>query len=370
MHDFKRIKVKKLIKLIQNILFWPFMKKVHIVFDAPEKFHYFHIEPIVKKITNDKRFKVTIIQWSDFSSADKLPGVTYKSFSKFWHDWFNIYDILLTTELERRPNWFVNGTAICMFHGAGAKMSYFHKPEMNDYNVIFSVGPMTYDVQKKHVNNTVKVEKIGLPVSDYLLQNIEYPVPSGINLNNSIPTLLYAPSWAFDKNSISMDDAILDELSKLKNYNVIVRPHPNLLKPSSCNGYDWNPSINNLKDKGVQISYSKDHSVYELLPHVDILMGDISSVTFEFLIFNRPIILYMKEGVLETYDAKEFTDPLLSATTSLVEPSDLPDVLSGINNSKDLYIGARTKLLNNMIFNIGNATSSAVKAIEKYAFVK
>ena len=368
MLDKKRILVKKVLRNIRSYL--PFAnKKVHIIFEAEVKFHYFHLEPIVKKIVKDSRYKVTIIKWTEFEDNDRIPGVTYKSFNSFWHDWFNLYDILLTTELERRPAWFVDGIAICMFHGAGAKMAYFKKPELNDYDVIFSVGQMTYDAQIKYVADTVTVEPVGLPVSDELLASEKFPIPKGITLNSSMPTLLYAPSWAYDAKNVSMDDDILNELSKIKNYNIVIRPHPNLLKPSSCSGYDWNIIIDKLKANGIQISYSIDHSVYELLPHVDLLMGDISSVTFEFLIFNRPIILYMKEGVLEAYDAKEFTDPMLSATTRLLNASDLDKTLKNIKNEDEKLIACRTDLLNSMLFNIGSATDSAIKIIEKHAFL-
>ena len=367
MLDKKRIFVKKILRKIRSLL--PFDNdKIHIVFEAEMKFHYFHLEPIVKKIVQDNRYKVTIIKWNEFGENDRIPGVTYKSFNSFWHDWFNLYDILLTSDLARRPGWFIDGIAICMFHGAGAKMAYFKKPELNDYDVIFSVGQMTYNAQIKYVANTVAVEQVGLPVSDELLTNRDWPIPKGITLDSSKPTLLYAPSWAYDAKNVSMDDDILNELAKIKNYNIVIRPHPNLLKPSSCSGYDWNIIINKLKDNGIQISYSIDHSVYELLPHIDLLIGDISSVTFEFLIFNRPIILYMKEWVLEAYDAKEFTDPMLSATTRLLDANKLKETLKNISYEDESLMEYRTSLLNNMLFNIGSSTSAAVKIIEKYSF--
>lgn len=368
MPDIKRILVKKIIRYLRSSLSLKKNNKINIVFETPVKFHYFHIESVVKQIVQDDRYKVTIIKWAGFRPEDQIPGVTYKTFDAFWHDWFNIYDILITTELERRPGWFVDGTAICMMHGAGAKVSYIKTPEINDYDVIFSVGPILYEILNEYVHDTVTVEAIGLPATDVLLDSNHSPVPLGIKLDSSKPTLLYAPSWAYDAKNVSMDDNILNELTKIKNYNVIIRPHPNLLKPKSCNGYDWNPSINKLKTNGVQVSYAEDHSVYELLPHIDLLIGDISSVTFEYLIFNRPIILYMKEGVLEASDAKEFTDPLFSATTRLVTAEDLQSTVNTLNHEKDGLAKARIEFLNNMLFNVGTATNNAVKTIEKYAF--
>lgn len=368
MLDIKRIIVKKIIKNTLKLIPFNFNSKIHIVFEAPRKFHYFHMQTIVNKIILDNRFKVTIVKWTDFCDEDKIEGVTYKSFEDFWHDWFNLYDIFVTTEFERKPSWFVDGTSICMMHGAGAKMGPLKTPAINDYDVIFSVGPMTYEVQKAYVNDSVIIEKVGLPATDILTAKNTSLLPKSISIDKTKPTLLYAPSWAYDPTNISMDNEILNEISKIKDFNVIIRPHPNLLNPNSCNGYDWNIKINKLKSNGVQVSYSEDHSVYELLPHIDIMIGDISSVTFEYLIFNKPIILYLKEGVLDAYDAKEFKDPLLSSTTRLIDASSLTEILNNINKNEDLHKIARAELLNNMLFNVGQATQSAITVIEKYAF--
>ncbi|VAW58672.1 hypothetical protein MNBD_GAMMA11-2962 [hydrothermal vent metagenome] len=369
MPDLKRTLVKKYIRLLRSAFPWAVDTRKHIVFEACEKFHYFHMEPIIENIIKDGRFRVSIVKWSGFDKQDMLPGVNYLSFNEFWHDWFNIYDILITTELERRPGWFQNGTAICMFHGAGPKMSYIKNPEINAYDVVFSVGPMTYKVQQAFVKKSVSVEKIGLPITDGLISDEPVPLPESINLDSSKPTLLYAPSWSTNPDLISMDNDILDALAGLHNYNVIIRPHPLLLAPEKCRDFDWNPKINELKASGIQISYAKDHSIYEIMQRIDVLLGDISSVTYEYLVFDKPVVLYMKEGVLAAFDAEEFATPLLDASTRLNAAGDLKSTLNALNDGNDnKQSAARKKLRDDTFYNIGTATECAVRTIEKYAF--
>jgi CDP-Glycerol:Poly(glycerophosphate) glycerophosphotransferase len=360
--DTVRIYIKRVLRLARNIFLRK--EKRSIIFDACEKFHYFHLESIIKKISQNKNFRITIIMWSDFKDNDRIPGVTYISFDNFWHDWFNQYDILISTELERRPGWFVDGTAICMFHGAGPKMSYIKNPAINDYDIIFSVGSMTYDVQKEFADSSVTIEKIGLPITDKLLLDKSLSSPKNINIDPSKPTLLYAPSWSLATELISMDDEILEALTAIEGYNVIIRPHPNLLIPEKCNNKDWSIKFKELKKSGIQISYSKDHSAYDLLPHIDILIGDISSVTYEFLILDRPIILYMKNGILNAFDAEDFITPLLSATTRLEFAQDLTKTVEHISNH-DVLSTERKNLLNKTLFNIGTATDHALESITK-----
>ncbi|RDH83762.1 MAG: hypothetical protein DIZ80_06390 [endosymbiont of Galathealinum brachiosum] len=367
MTDTKRIITKKCIKHLSNLFPYFFDKRVHIIFDACEKFHFYHLEPIVKEILKDPRYKISIIRWPGIKPDDIIPNVNYMSFKKFWHDWFNLFDVLITTEIERCPTWFINDISICMFHGAGPKMSYIKNKEINNYNVLFSVGPTTQKVLENFVDPTVVVEKIGLPITDKLLSN-KSALPHTIKLAPSKPTILYAPSWSKYPELISMNNQILDELASLNNYNVIIRPHPLLLQPKNCNGFDWNTKINQIKSKGVQISYSIDHSVYELMPYIDILLGDASSVTYEYLIFDKPIITYMKEGILKSFDAEEFIAPLYAATYQLDSPEQLESVLFSIKNEPEEISKARTELKNATLFNIGSATEVAVKTIEKYAF--
>lgn len=364
MTDKKRLLVKNTLRFMRSVFPFKSKTKTHIVFEACEKFHYFHMEPIVKALLEKDEFKITIVKWNNFDESEKLDGVSYITFKQFWHDWFGLYDIMISTELERRPDWFKDGTAICMFHGAGPKLSYMKTPAINDYDIIFSVGPTTYKAQQDYVDNIVTVEKIGLPISDMLL-NTQLPIPTPLKLDASKPTLLYAPSWSLTTEHISMDNEILDVLSAIDQYNVIIRPHPNLLVPEKCNGTDWNIKLKEIEKDGIQLSFSSDHSAYELLPHVDVLLGDISAVTYEFLILDRPIILYMKDGILEAFGAKEMSEPLLNATSKLQSAAQLKDVLNELDDDNIEKNQARKELLEQTLFNIGHATEAAVEVISK-----
>jgi len=359
--DYVRILIKKGRRVIRNGL--RRKQKRSIIFDACERFHYFHIEPIIRKLIQDNQYDISIIKWNGFKEQDKILGINYISFDEFWHDMFGLYDILVSTELERRPGWFTDGTAICMFHGAGPKISYLKNPAINDYNILFCVGPTTYDALKEYVNDDVMIEKIGLPITDSLTTNQTPSLPKNITIDYTKPTLLYAPSWSLKPDLVSMDEEILYNLSKITDYNIIIRPHPNLLHSSKCGGVDWAPKLNKLTQSGIQISYSADHSVYELLPHIDILLGDISSVTYEFLILDRPIILYMKDHVLLDFEAENFIQPLLNATNRLQDAGKLDDLLVNISLNDNLKQPSRKFLLKTTLFNVGSATSHAVNAL-------
>jgi len=343
-------------------------KKRNIVFDAFTDFHFFHVEPIVKMLVNDDRFNVIVVMSDNFTLENAIENVKYITSHDFKENWSGVYDILITTEFDRKPRWFGDSIAICMFHGVGPKMGYIRNPKINDYDVIFSAGPATYDVQTGYVANDTKVIPVGLPVTDSLIDDSEVKLPASIKLDNSKPTLLYAPSWASDSNDISMDEGILKELKNIKDYNIIVRPHPFLLEASKCGGKDWTILFDELAQEGISISYSNDHSVYQILKYVDVLLGDVSSVVYEYLILNRPIMLYMDDNVLTNLGAADFLEPLLSASTRVMQPADLVTKLSDIKVGDESKSQARQALLKNTLFNVGSSTKIAGSEIIKLTY--
>jgi hypothetical protein len=101
------------------------------------------------------------------------------------------------------------------------------------------------------------------------------------------PIILYAPTWGKNHKSSSMVLALPSILKTVPNhYNLIVKIHPNSLilhRPfyeSLINEYKRSPNILFLNDFP---------PIYPLLAKVDILIGDFSSINYDFLTFNKPM---------------------------------------------------------------------------------
>lgn len=99
-------------------------------------------------------------------------------------------------------------------------------------------------------------------------------------------TLLYAPTWKDCENSSSFFDAIEPIVQGLPSHtNLIVKPHPNLFLQEPYQ-LEWirerfsSPSVLFLKEFP---------PVYPLLSLVDAYIGDMSSVGYDFLAFDKPL---------------------------------------------------------------------------------
>lgn len=100
-------------------------------------------------------------------------------------------------------------------------------------------------------------------------------------------TLLYAPTWQDYENCSSFHEATEFLVRNLpQNWNLILKLHPNLLKKdilkteSICALCEDNPHTLVLSDFP---------PIYPLLEHIDIYLGDYSSIGYDFLTLNRPL---------------------------------------------------------------------------------
>lgn len=101
------------------------------------------------------------------------------------------------------------------------------------------------------------------------------------------PIILYAPTWGKNEKSSSMMQALPEILKNLPDhYNLIVKIHPNSLLLY----HTFYESLLREYKRSSNILFLNDFPpIYPLLAHVDILIGDFSSINYDFLTFNKPM---------------------------------------------------------------------------------
>ncbi|MCK4934652.1 MAG: CDP-glycerol glycerophosphotransferase family protein [Simkaniaceae bacterium] len=121
-----------------------------------------------------------------------------------------------------------------------------------------------------------------LRLKPYYDQFIENEITRRLNQENK--TILYAPTWNDSENSCSLFDA-LPILAKTlpKNYNLIVKLHPNMLHE------EIEPLILEFEMEENILFIQDFPLIYPLLSAIDIYVGDMSSIGYDFLFFNKPM---------------------------------------------------------------------------------
>jgi CDP-Glycerol:Poly(glycerophosphate) glycerophosphotransferase len=336
----------------------------NVVFFAPVEFHLQHLMPVVEVLRHDESVRVFVVKTPSFSETSALDNVVILERDEFEKMYWKIHDVVVTTELDFIPYWFGSGKRIGMFHGAGPKKGYLERMTGKEFDYIFSPGPFVHDVELAILGRLkeekTKVIPVGLPSIDFLvssLNNIPEKKPK------EKPTVLYAPSWHWDPNMVSMDEEILQSLSLLEKVHVIIRPHPNLLIPSRNDNVDWTRIIK--KYENVDFVLSRSEPINDLLIQSDIIVGDISSVMYEFLVFDKPGVLYVKDKILEASVYPEAIKPLIEAYERIDHAGELNNSLSTLLSGSDTRQGSRRALKESTFYNIGFSASIAAKEISK-----
>lgn len=107
------------------------------------------------------------------------------------------------------------------------------------------------------------------------------------------PVILYAPTWLDLEESTTFFDAYSYILGSLPNeYNIIVKLHPRLELDDTATYYQIVGKFENKPN----VLFLKDFPlVYPLLANSDLYIGDMSSVGYDFLPFNKPMFFLNKQ---------------------------------------------------------------------------
>jgi hypothetical protein len=176
-------------------------------------------------------------------------------------------------------------------HGFSDKLFWFEKTACED--ILLYYGHNMLDLFKEigvteHLNTLVCSGNYRylfyIHHQDFYDQLIKERVWS--HLDPSKPTILYAPTCHDQEHSTSFfnTQVLLDKVPS--DYNLVVKIHPLLEETDPAALYAL---LGKYEDRD-NIVFVKDLSlVYPILAHSDIYIGDMSSVGYDFLTFNRPM---------------------------------------------------------------------------------
>ena len=314
-----------------------------IIFFCPASHHLIHILPVIKLINAQINAKIYIVTKAKIN----MEGV--KFYTRLRQLPIRIYDLYIATEIALPPPWVI-AKKIFLGHGVGPKMGYQSNSKIRTFDYSFAPCKPIYDEHKKL---GITVIKSGLPILDKFMNEKKgiKDFLDKIKIDNRYKTLIYLPSWSNDHEVLENIKPTIIKLSHWKNLNIIVSPHPNLLKPEKCQG------LSLLDDIPSNITLNKTISSLELIPYADFIIGDISSSIFEAMAMKKIVIW---DGDEKNYIANK-AEFLISEMKAIC-----PNVDSVII-SKDLsfYRKKQEEFIQNYIFNIGSSTQVIFDEIKK-----
>ena len=249
--------------------------------------------------------------------------------------------------------------------------SFFHRYSLDYYNVVLLVGKieeLSIRALEKLRNLSAKeLVPAGLPYMDELLKRVTPAGEKQFEKENEV-TVLLAPSWG-KKGFLNYYDIDFIELLAKKQFNLIIRPHPQSWKVEK----DLLQNIKKKLDKYKNITWDLNPDNSGSLQAADILISDVSAIRYDFaLVCHKPFItlpIPISKETLEEYEIADMEKPWVEEafreigygyTLKNDEFAQLDIIIMKILREKDNE--AIKAFQNKYLYNLGNSG----KAVAEY----
>lgn len=209
---------------------------------------------------------------------------------------------------------------------------------------------------------------VGYPKLDALaLRGIDArAVREPLGLDPSRPTALYAPTYSPASSLHLAGEAIVRSLAA-RGLNVIIKLHDRSLDsdPRYTGGIDWRARMTMLEQPGrIRFVEAPDASPY--LAAADVMVTDHSSVGFEYLVLDRPVIVYDAPDLPIAARINPDKIALLrSAATVVRTPDELGVTVAAELADPARLSGPRQRVAREMFHEPGTATERAMALIRE-----
>lgn len=191
-------------------------------------------------------------------------------------------------------------------------------------------------------------------------------IAASLGLNPTRPTALYAPTYSPAASLHVAGEQIVSTLAN-HGFNVIVKLHDRSLDadPRYTGGIDWRQRMHALERPGV-IRYVESPDATPLLAAADVMITDHSSVGFEFLVLDRPLLVFDVPGLVEAARINPEKVALLrSAATVAGSVEDLVAAARAELADPGRLSHARRRVASEIFFEPGGATARAVALVRE-----
>lgn len=290
-------------------------------------------------------------------SRKSLKGAYNALKSKYW-----LHDLLP----EDLPMLYTEGaTIINPWHGTGSLKKCGNDDQNNvKYNRLeqkiintFTLKDSFFNVDSEHEGKyrmqafDAKEEQIvinGSPRLDVLFKDFEHQelfMEEDFNAikqlkENGKKLFFYVPTWRDTKEDISgwLKSKRLDDFLSSNNAVLVCKLHP----------FDTNSLNFELSENFYKMN--SDSDLYAVLKYMDAMISDYSSVYFDFLLLDRPIIYYVPD--LEEYQVKcrSFYEPYENLTAGVKAYNEdelinaMQEVINGVDNYKEQRKALRDRM--------------------------
>ena len=346
-----------------------------VLFEAASPLSMAVFQPIYNRMRDDERiqfwFTATDESW-DARGIFEGAGITDRVVSRADVRWTK-FDAYINTDFWNMT-WLPRRTRrLHLFHGVAGKY---------DLDSPTKIAPVVATFDRLMFANLDRLWRyadaglvdpesrraalVGYPKIDCLVDGSldRTMIMSAMGLDVRTPTVLYAPTWSPHSSLNDMGEQIITSLAQL-GLNVIVKLHDRSLDSTArgSGGVDWRARLTDLCRKwGVHLAEGSDACPY--LYVADVLVTDHSSVGFEFMLLDRPLVVMNAPELLRHGRVNPQKAALLRSAAQVIDRADaLPETVSHALADPTALSAVRRRIGNELFYRPGTATTRAVNCI-------
>ena len=259
-----------------------------------------------------------------------------------------------------------------MFHGvAGKYTNVYDTPEQSA-----RIWDRLFFINQRRLRNFVRsgaldanstaARLVGMPKVDCLVDGSlsRNAVLEKLGIDPDRKVVLYAPTWSAHSSLVTMGAELVEGLVAA-GYAVIVKLHDRSHDPQHANsgGVNWVERLGQLlRDSGGHLAMSSDSCPY--LAAADVMITDHSSVGFEYLLLDRPLVrIEVPKLLAEANVNPEYVELLAEASLSVRSAGEAVSAVEHGINDPAQKSQARKEIATDLFHSAGSATSLAVKEL-------
>jgi hypothetical protein len=346
-----------------------------ILLEAASPMSFGLFRPIYQRLRDDPRLEL----W--FTSPDRawplsslfppraVADRVISSRRAAWMKW----DICINTDFWEMTHLRRRTLRVHLFHGVAGKYGLDAPVDLAPEIATFACLMFANEDRRDRYVETGLVPAdggvaalVGYPKADALVNSTAAErdaVRARLGLD-SRPVVMYAPTWSPDSSLNTMGEHVIDGLAAA-GLQVIVKLHDRSydLQVRASGGTDWAQRLARYEGhRDVHVVRTSDAT--PLLTISDVLVTDHSSIGFEFMLLDRPLIIIDCPRLLERAQVSVDKIGRLRAGAEVVSSSsDVPDAVAGSLARPQRHSAARRSTAAALFYRPGTATDRAVALI-------
>jgi hypothetical protein len=349
----------------------PDLRRVLVYVRAP--MNYIVMAPVYRRMANDPRVKFFFTTTDDasreadvFRDAEDGLVVLRASEARLMK-----FDVCLAADFI----WMTlpRGTRrVQMFHGvAGKYANVYDTPEESARG-----WDRLFFINRRRLQNFIRsgaidagspaARLVGMPKVDCLVDGSlsRDAVLEKLGIDPARRVILYAPTWSAHSSLVTMGQELVERLVAA-GYAVIVKLHDRSHDPQEANsgGVDWVSRFRPLlTESGGHLAMGSDSCPY--LAAADVMITDHSSIGFEYLLLDRPLVRIEVPKLLEQANVNpEYVKLMADASLSVRTVSETVAAVERSLAEPELKSETRKVVASDLFHSPGKATALAVKEL-------